>query len=604
MKSTFKSFRILYVLLLVFSVTIASAQNFNLSNNARKVISIYEDKFASGQIKLISDPTTPFVERVSFIDNRSNIVIYIDRDSLAKFKDFIGSISLTARINNRLIEVNPYSEVGKELKTVGVNGVNSTRDFASSLVSFIAETSKFNQELFCDFFDRYTLLIDNRQIETMKYRLQNVLNQIDLFYSVKNRPTRNVDLMRYIRNNYIDLFDSFYIPENADSIEVLLEINNIKREYTRRLEDYKSDEIDKETISDLFKIQTNLKLIKSYIDYLSNSNIETSRAYSKSIERDPIFVSHISQTFSNAIAKYNSVLSDLTKSKEWKISKINDVTMRSALEDIQYVILQVESLRDVILLPELNTLYETWKNKLSPEELKSENPPKIVRGYDGCSTSQRTDFEHYYSKPTVRKEYIERLAVRASNYIYNKLEPATIDLRKEDAKEGDILRIYVTRYNSEGEQSPSDSSKTHENKKEILVAAFDIKELGFRVKVADSFLLVKRNKKDETDVDDSPSRWKGAPGVSLMWSYGSDGGRNKFWKWCEPSFGLNVSYVDFAQSKDIEVGVGLVAGIFRNKVFFVAGTNLNVKEKPGYFGLGFSFTNLASKFTDAKNNSN
>jgi hypothetical protein len=72
-------------------------------------------------------------------------------------------------------------------------------------------------------------------------------------------------------------------------------------------------------------------------------------------------------------------------------------------------------------------------------------------------------------------------------------------------------------------------------------------------------------------------------------------------KWFEPSFGLNISYVDFSKQRDIEVGVGGVVGLFRNKVFFSSGINLNTPNKHNsYFAIGFSFTSLATKLVEAK----
>ena len=503
-----------------------------MENNAREVISIYEDKFNHQELKPIYLWDSPFIEKVSYIDNRSDIIVYINRDYLADFQDFIGSISLTAKINNRYIEVSPYSEVGKELKTVGVNGLNSTRDFASSLVSFIAEANKFNTEVFCSSMEEYYQAIEDKT----------------------NKGTE-------------------FSPELHVS---------------------------------LVKIQTHLSLLNNYIIYLSKSNIETTRAYSKSIKRDPIFVEHLSETFSKAIKRYSTILSEISDEGPKK-SKLLDIRMRSALEDIRYVLLQLESVRDNTIYPSLAYFFskiDTVVSLQSRDEYMSKriNETKRNTSNASCDPLKQFEFEYLYNKSNIRTIYLNEIAREASYYIYNKLEPAIIDLRKEDAKEGDVLRIYVTRYNSEGEGTvPHDTTKV-DNKKEVLLAAFDIKELGFRAKVADSFLLIKRQEENLADTTISPSRFKGAPGASLMVSYGSDGGKNKFFKFWEPSLGVNVSYIDFSRSKDIEVGVAFVLGLFRNRMFFVAGRNLNIESNSTYYGLGFSFANLADAFNKNKSN--
>jgi len=302
------------------------------------------------------------------------------------------------------------------------------------------------------------------------------------------------------------------------------------------------------------------------------------------------------------------MIDTLNKDNGLSISAMKDVKMRSAMEDIQYVILQVENVRDEIIFPEIEYLVNSSDTIVemassSYEKYLKERTDEIskVYSYTTCTNDKQLHFEYYANILGIRTAYTERLAIKASKFIYNKLEPAIIDLRKEDAKEGDVLRIYVNRYNSEGEISiGSDSNQTAANKKEILIAAYDIKEIGFRLKIADSFLLVKRSEESTDETDTSPSRFKGAPGVTMMWSYGSDAGKGKLWKWWEPSLGINVSYLDFSTSKDIEVGVGFVLGLFRNQLFIVGGRNLNIEQNSTYFGLGFSFSNLAAKFVDSK----
>ena len=134
------------------------------------------------------------------------------------------------------------------------------------------------------------------------------------------------------------------------------------------------------------------------------------------------------------------------------------------------------------------------------------------------------------------------------------------------------------------------------------------------------FALVKRV--DESTVDQatvSPSNFKGSGGAVLMWTFNKeDKGleittgnadnnyeyiakrKNKVWNFIEPSFGLNVSYLDFSTEKDVEIGTGLQLGLFRNKIFFGYGINLHMispkKQAPTYFYIGFSFAHISDLF--------
>src|SRR5688572_7127798 len=316
------------IILILYKGTVANlySQDLDLDNNARKVISIYEDRFASKSVKLIYDAQRPFIEKVPYVDNRSDIVIYIDREALTKFDDFLGSVSLTARINDRLIEVSPYSEVGKELKTVGVNGVNSTRDFALSLFNFIVQTSKFNTDIFCGFTENYERLLDDENKQLHIDDLKIVISEIDSLLKDSSRPADRGKILTYVNGKYPNLYGvlSRSYPPMYDSTTTIYDITRIRQSYISQLQKMEKDMIDSEFMGEMFRIQTRLKLLQNYLDYLSNSNIETSRAYSKSIQRDPIFVTHISQIFSSAISKFNSMIDTLNKDNGLSISAMKD----------------------------------------------------------------------------------------------------------------------------------------------------------------------------------------------------------------------------------------------------------------------------------------
>jgi hypothetical protein len=140
------------------------------------------------------------------------------------------------------------------------------------------------------------------------------------------------------------------------------------------------------------------------------------------------------------------------------------------------------------------------------------------------------------------------------------------------------------------------------------------------------FALVKRIKEDKVNqATVSPSNFKGSGGAVLMLTFQKEDrklkiretnngefsvqNRNRLINFLEPSFGLNVSYLDFSTEKDVEIGTGLQFGLFRNKLFFGYGLNLHMlspkNQSPTYYYVGFSFARLGDLFKNSNSvNSN
>ena len=87
-----------------------------------------------------------------------------------------------------------------------------------------------------------------------------------------------------------------------------------------------------------------------------------------------------------------------------------------------------------------------------------------------------------------------------------------------------------------------------------------------------------------------------------MWSKTARPHESRLWRVFGPSWGVNVSYLDFDTSKEIEIGAGLVAGLFDNQVHFGCGWNLNVKSDRSYCFVGFSFAAIEKKLAGKKDN--
>ena len=219
----------------------------------------------------------------------------------------------------------------------------------------------------------------------------------------------------------------------------------------------------------------------------------------------------------------------------------------------------------------------------------------------------------FSNKDDVEKLYKD-MAEAAARVLYRTLITGTIDLRESDAKEGDVLKISLMWYNLQGNEKDTSGAKPPYSLKTI---SFNIVDAGWKIKPSDSALLINRINEDLARPDNlSSSRFKPTGGISLLFTYQNDyryykkgsykiSGFKKVCKWLEPSFGLNVSYIDFVKDDNMEIGVGPVIGLFRNRVFVNGGYSLSTnKEQPFYFGLGFSFSNLITQSAKNKNNAN
>lgn len=216
-----------FIVVCTTSVYCVSAQSrSSLNNNAKKVISIHERRFGARALTLLYDTANPFVEKKPFVDTRSALIIEIDREALGRFDDFTGSVSLSATLNNRQIEVSPYSEIGKELKTVGVSGVNSTRDFAMSLFNFIVQTSRFNTDIFCTFSSEYALILSEKP-SLERESIYKVYEESQQFLTEKGKPTRYEDLINLIKQKYLYLYPVLSNSLPLDDQALLSEVNSI-----------------------------------------------------------------------------------------------------------------------------------------------------------------------------------------------------------------------------------------------------------------------------------------------------------------------------------------------------------------------------------------
>jgi len=175
--------------------------------------------------------------------------------------------------------------------------------------------------------------------------------------------------------------------------------------------------------------------------------------------------------------------------------------------------------------------------------------------------------------------------------IFQNLVDGQIVLSKTGAKPGEILLIELLFFQA-GKDKPV----------AFTVAEVHIERFGPQVSIVDSFLLVKRFQENKTPAN-VVSNFRGAAGVSALYAnYPRPGaaGSSAFGTWLARTFsvGVNVSYLTFDSSKELEIGLGPILGVWSDRIQIGAGVDLNGSgglRQRGYYFIGLSFAKLAEK---------
>jgi hypothetical protein len=167
-------------------------------------------------------------------------------------------------------------------------------------------------------------------------------------------------------------------------------------------------------------------------------------------------------------------------------------------------------------------------------------------------------------------------------------------LRGTQAGSADSIEIRVT------------NLMTQESVLVILIP----RQFGFRVRVSDSLMFVKRLGVGAADraAGIEPFNFGPSPGVTYGGTYLARknalarflqpgvGINLLFTRWGQPSFDLATGkFVNGTNGSNIQVGLGCQWSLFGNVLQFTYGANLHVDQKRQYFGIGVSFVNLSSK---------
>ncbi|KAA1242897.1 hypothetical protein [Aquimarina sp. RZ0] len=556
------------------------------------------------------------------VDKRSKIQIEFNREQISENPNFKGNITIEGKIVSNSggedpVEVYPYSRIGEERTKIGITN-RPPKEIATIFVNLILECLDTNETI------NENAIGDPNNVILLK----QLNGLIDQFMEFKNNTPEEINSI--FSNEYDSYYGEDYNHVKTKFKNFLEKIDNIgiikikdfpitfslalKGKYFKdkdflndlnstrdRIEAQSKKEINEDTNKVRYQTKLfnkRLKIILNYIDYFKSSGEQAEDAFLSTILLDHLALDQIEAnllSIYNKLQAYSNTAESLIKVKsEYKKLDLFDIKL-----------LQIEARNEISRLTnlegtdieELINYYKRVKNKNTSSKKSRLKTNKLL---DSIVTNNNNQQKPYVNN--TKEDLINDLAFAASKIIYRDLNFATINLQKERAQEGDYLYLYLILEESKRRSS----SKNPETIQRVLpIGNFEIKNTNWQVKITDSFLLINRINEPSDRENISPTNFKGAAGVSLLLTYRNNGKREKsFINYLEPSFGVNVSYIDFNINDDVEVGSGITLGLFNNKIFFTGGINLNStgndEQNPFYWGIGFSFANLAGELLKDK----
>ncbi len=506
------------------------------------------------------------------IDSQSKIKISFKKKGIIDNKDFVGNISLSAMLGDKPIEITPYSMVGENRDPIGVKS-SSPEQIANNVFELFTKLEQINTSLSENYMTKFII--------TDKKYLKRALIRLYEFYKETQDIVVHIDSLKWDKT-------LIHLYNDLDHICFTIKDSRILENYFEKFTIYNTSDI-REELDTLYKKSKNGEDIFDLTGLVYGDKLVVVKNLINSCANYFSFVNQSGRETRHAVYGTFGLNSDLAKEIEndlIDVKKIFDFDNISKLSDSKISSLQELLGKLKMNIPGLQELYWDY----------------FKRGYgfiypksDSCR--KEITINSFYKELTkdtsfkkIRREIIDKIGDR----IYSKLVYAIIDLSKHpvDAK-SNRLTISVLWYGCKGADSANAVC-------ELPIGSYEVKDVGWNINVHDSFLLINRFG-DSMAVDStlSPSNFKGAPGASLMWSFVADDSDPGIIRFLEPSFGINLSYVDFRTDKDFELGVGFVMGLFRNQVFANLGFNLHSEVQGGYYGVGFSFGNFVDKAKEA-----
>jgi|GEM_PF-5531679 len=537
-------------------------------------------------------------QKVRLLDVDGEIKIEFNRTDLIKNPDFEGTVSLEAEISGangtRKIEVNPYSEVGVQRIPIGIKS-EPPFEIAKKLVNMISElreSENHYQNMSYSGFNEQS----RKNHETTIGEIKGFIRLLD---SIKSQKLTSGILNKALAlqakaMNYNYDYHEFKVAKTIPELEQ--RVSALETEYRKKFSEDLSEFIDSFKNGYDYDIKK-VDIIIQYLSSFENGGEDATKAFLALINKDVI--------------GYKALKDNLIKNQT-KLKAI-DIDNDDNLEKT--------------LLKNRKLIQETAKALSELSRFEGSKFQNILTGFSSTpyvksnSTNSKIDQrekDYYFDLIDKHLDSLAiKLSIEAGQMIYKKLIFATIDLGKSGATSGEVLNVYLTWILNSKRDSLSNSPR-------LPIGKYYLGETGWKPEVLDMFALVKRvhEPSSETNSTLSPSNFKGSGGAVLMLSFHKeDKGitikqingsndykvtrKNRFINAFEPSFGLNVSYLDFSTEKDVEIGTGLQMGLFRNKIFFGYGVNLHLlspkDQSPGYFFVGFSFAKLADLFKTSNN---
>ena len=196
----------------------------------------------------------------------------------------------------------------------------------------------------------------------------------------------------------------------------------------------------------------------------------------------------------------------------------------------------------------------------------------------------------------------------------------TIPLRRDAVKPNDLVRIRV-RIAPADVLAAADAATTgphmSENE-EIIESMFEVGRFGLHIRFSDMALFVQRlgedriNRQGTNPVLFDSVNFRPAPGVYYGFNYYHR--RHASIRFLEPGFGMHLvllnwnerlrdaptTELEVTRVTNVQIGIGVTGSMFDGTIVGAIGWNLHVKDQRPYIGVGFSFTGLARKIAQLR----
>jgi hypothetical protein len=197
------------------------------------------------------------------------------------------------------------------------------------------------------------------------------------------------------------------------------------------------------------------------------------------------------------------------------------------------------------------------------------------------------------------------------------LRDAEIVLPASGISSGDVLELTIT--NTTGKNDPA----------RVLTVRVRARDFGSVVALRDAALLIRRLHATDAVVQreiaaaltadktkpvttQDPVNYQASPGAALQFAYVPREGRfvKSFVRWLQPSAGLLIAAPQFSETvtnldeneklvtkankRALDIGTGVIAGFFGDKISLSYGRVLTAPSKKSFYAVGFSFVSLAN----------